>query len=426
MILDGNQRGGARDLAIHLMKPENEHIEIHEIRGFLADTIMGALREAEAISRGTRCVQPLYSLSLSPPATESVPVAVFEDAIERIEAKLGLVGHPRVVVFHEKQGRRHAHCVWSRINVETMTAVRMSHDRPKLGDISRQLYMEHGWKMPEGLIDRALRNPLNFDRKEWFQAKRAGQDPRDIKAAMLQCWAASDSGTAFRHAMESRGYYLARGDRGGVVAVDTSGEIYAVARWIGLKTKDVRDRMGDVEALPGVDEVRKHVATLVCEKLSTFADGITGEFAQASAALEGKRLAMVERHRAARRDIQTTQDARGVAEARQRAERYRKGLLGLWDRVTGKHASIRAQNQAETAARAERDAAERQALIERQLKERQRLQQEIRVERQAYARGLARLYRQMAAYQLMEVSSSPDREYRQHQKRRRHSAGPER
>lgn len=426
MILDGNQRGGARDLAIHLMKPENEHIEIHEIRGFVADTIMGALREAEAVSRGTRCVQPLYSLSLSPPATESVPAAVFENAIERIEAKLGLVGHPRVVVFHEKQGRRHAHCVWSRINAETMKAVRMSHDRPKLGDISRQLYMEHGWKMPEGLIDPALRSPLNFDRKEWFQAKRAGQDPRDIKAAMLQCWAASDSGKAFRHALESRGYYLARGDRGGVVAVDTNGEVYAVARWIGQKTKDVRDRMGGVETLPGVDEARKDIAVIVHKKLSGFADGITDEFAQASATLEGKRLVLVEHHRTARRELLAVQEKRGIAEARQRAERYRKGLLGLWDRVTGKHAALRAQNEAETAASAERDAAERQALIDRQLKERQRLQQDIRIERQAYARGLARLHRQLAAYRNMEVSMLSESEEQRRRRRVREIAGPTR
>jgi SpoVK/Ycf46/Vps4 family AAA+-type ATPase len=232
MILDGNQRGGARDLALHLMKLENEHIEVHEIRGFMADTIMGALREAEAVSRGTRCSQFLYSLSLSPPETESVPVAAFEDAIERIEAKLGLIGHARLVVFHEKQGRRHAHCIWSCIDATTMKAVRMSHDRLKLGDISRQLFMEHGWRMPEGLIDPALRDPLSFDRKEWFQAKRAGRDPRDIKAALQQCWAASDSGKAFRHALEARGYFLARRDRGGVVAVDVHAGVYAVARWI--------------------------------------------------------------------------------------------------------------------------------------------------------------------------------------------------
>jgi hypothetical protein len=76
---------------------------------------MGALREAYAVSRGTRCSQFLYSLSLSPPETEKVLVAAFEDAIERVEAKLGLAGHARIVVFHEKQGRRHTHCVCAHV-----------------------------------------------------------------------------------------------------------------------------------------------------------------------------------------------------------------------------------------------------------------------------------------------------------------------
>ena len=204
MILNGSQRGGARDLAIHLMKPENEHVEVHEIRGFVSGTLAGALREAEAVSRGTKCRRHLYSLSLNPPETESVAIASFETAIDRVEEKLGLAGHPRIVVFHEKQGRRHAHCIWSRINPDTMTAPRLSHDRLKLGDVSRELYIEHGWKMPEGLVNPALRNPLNFTREEWLKAKRSGKDPRDIKAAFQQCWASSDSGRALRQALEAK------------------------------------------------------------------------------------------------------------------------------------------------------------------------------------------------------------------------------
>jgi hypothetical protein len=291
MILDGNQRGGARDLAVHLMKPENEHIELHEIRGFMADTIMGALREAEAVSRGTRCVQHLYSLSLSPPETANVPVSAFEDAIDRIEEKLGLAGHPRVVVFHEKNGRRHAHCIWSRINAETMTTVRMSHDRRKLADISRQLYLEHGWKMPEGLIDPDLRNSLNFDRKEWFQAKRADKDPRNIKNALQQCWAASDSGRAFRSALETRGYWLAQGDRRAVVALDINGEVYAVARWVGLKTRVLVSRINDLEPLPTVAETQDHISSLVRDKMAGFIESATEEFTRVAQSLESQRLA---------------------------------------------------------------------------------------------------------------------------------------
>lgn len=205
MILKGSKRGSAVDLGTHLLKAENEHVEIHEIRGFVADTVIEALKEAQAISRGTKCTKFLFSLSLSPPETENVPVKAFEDAIETIEAKLGLKGQPRVVIFHEKEGRRHAHCVWSRIKSDTMTAIDLPHFKLKLQDIARKLYLEHGWKMPGGLLDGALRNPLNFDQKEWFQAKRTGQDPRLIKAFFQQCWAASDSGNAFRHALEEKG-----------------------------------------------------------------------------------------------------------------------------------------------------------------------------------------------------------------------------
>ena len=77
-----------------------------------------------------------------------MPVAAFEAAIARVEEKLGLSGQPRVVVFHEKEGRRHVHCVWSRIDAATMTAINLAHTRRKLQDVSRALYLEHGWKMP--------------------------------------------------------------------------------------------------------------------------------------------------------------------------------------------------------------------------------------------------------------------------------------
>lgn len=388
MILNGNQRGGAGDLAVHLMKYENEHIDVHEIRGFVADTLAGALREAEAVSRGTKCRKFLYSLSLSPPETANVPVSVFEAAIDRIEGQLGLTGHPRLVVFHEKQGRRHAHCIWSRINAGTMTAVRMSHDRRKLTDISRELYFEHGWKMPQGLIDPELRNPLNFDRHEWFKAKRIGKDPRDIKAAFRQCWSTSDSGKAFRHALEQRGYYLAQGDRRAVVAVDIDGEAYAVARWTGLRSKAVVARLGDTMELPGVAETQARVASLVREKLSDFATSIREEFARVANELEARRIAMVQRHRNLRSELERKQDERWVAEARQRAERFRKGILGLWDRVTGKHAKLRQQNELNANAASERDAAERQSLIREQLTERQALQREIRYNRRQEVKQL--------------------------------------
>ena len=66
-----------------------------------------------------------FSLSLSPPPNERVPIEVFETAIEQIEQKLGLEDQPRAVVFHEKEGRRHAHVVWSRIDTDEMKAINL-------------------------------------------------------------------------------------------------------------------------------------------------------------------------------------------------------------------------------------------------------------------------------------------------------------
>ena len=124
MILKGAQRGGWSRLAEHLLNlTDNDHVEVHEVSGFLADDLMGALQEVDAIAKGTRCKQFFFSVSFNPPEDQDVSIDAFEDAIARVEAKLGLDGQPRAVVFHEKNGRRHSHCVWSRINSAEMKAI---------------------------------------------------------------------------------------------------------------------------------------------------------------------------------------------------------------------------------------------------------------------------------------------------------------
>ena len=140
MILKASQRGGGQNLAVHLMRADdNEHVSLHELRGFASDNIKDAFKEAEAISRGTHCRQYLFSLSLSPPEQEQVSVAAFQTAIDKIEERLGLSGQPRAILFHEKEGRRHAHCVWSRIDAQTMTARPLSFFKNRLMEVSRDL-----------------------------------------------------------------------------------------------------------------------------------------------------------------------------------------------------------------------------------------------------------------------------------------------
>jgi len=99
MIIKASQRSGAIALGHHLLKAENEHVELHEVRGFIASDVLGAFKEAQAIASGTQCKKFLFSVSLNPPAHESVRTEVFERAIDAIEERLGLKDHARVIVL---------------------------------------------------------------------------------------------------------------------------------------------------------------------------------------------------------------------------------------------------------------------------------------------------------------------------------------
>lgn len=407
MILKASERGGGKQLALHLLNTsDNEHVELHEIRGFVSGDLLGAMQEAHAVSKGTRCQKFLFSVSLNPPETENVGLDVFEKTVERIEAENGLAGHPRAIVFHEKEGRRHAHAVWSRIDAETMTARNLSHYKTKLRDIAKETYLEQGWRLPEGFIDSAARDPRNYSLSEYQQAKRLGTDGRDLKAMMQECWAASDSAAAFKHALAERGLTLAKGDRRGHVAVTHEGEVLAVSRYANKKAKEVRAKLGEPENLPSVEQAKTNAATSMSAAMTRHMAEAKLKHKKAMAPLDGQRQTMTEYHRAERAKLDAGQRVRWEEETRLRSARLNKGLRGLWDRFTGHHAKMEQQNIEEARAALLRDRNQRQELINAQRAERQKLQSEIRTVRD----GQAELLRDLRADRKTCQARLPERE----------------
>jgi MobA/VirD2-like, nuclease domain len=393
MILKGSQRGGAKQLGLHLLKTaENEHVEIHDVRGFMTDDVVGALREAEAVSKGTKCRQFLFSVSLNPPETEPVRIEAFEQAIAAIEEKHGLTDQPRVIVFHEKEGRRHCHAVWSRIDAETMTAKPLPFFKNKLMEVSKQLYLEHGWQMPRGLANAKDRDPRNFTLADWQQAKRVGRHAGDLKDDIQEAWAISDSRNSFSHALEERGLFLARGDRRGHVAVTYEGEVISIPRAIGKKSKDVTTRLGKPQELNSVSETRQRIAKDIAPKLRSYISKARTDANAEKSALEMQRHAMQAQQQAERAKLDAGQKARAEQEAAARSARLRKGLRGLLDRVTGKRAALEKQNEMEAIWSLHRDREQRHALVEAQLKDRQNLQTEIVAARNRHANVLRGLH----------------------------------
>ncbi|HEY9009820.1 MAG TPA: relaxase [Devosia sp.] len=410
MILKGSQRGGGQDLAVHLMRlDDNEHIDIHELRGFAGETLKEAFKEVEAVSRGTKCRQYLFSLSLSPPADRTVSAESFVGTIDRIEERLGLEGQPRAIVFHEKEGRRHAHCVWSRIDADTMTARHLPFFKSKLMGMARELYLENDWTLPKGLRNAAERNPTNFTLAEWQQAKRQGIDPRWLKQTVQNCWNRSDSTKAFGRSLEEHGFMLAKGDRRSVVVLDHAGEVWSLPRALGLKSKEVTSRLGEEPDLPGVAAAKKRLGERMTPTIQRHIKEARAKFDRRAAQLERYRSEMTHLHRTARQKLGERQGQEWDAETRVRADRLPRGLRGLWHRIIGQYRKVRLANEAEALATQRRHARQTQALISRQLGERAVIQKAVVDLRREQAAQLLALRRDLGRYLTMRAGDGAER-----------------
>ena len=423
MILKAKERGDGSQLARYLLTMrDNDHVELHEVRGFVSDNLLGAFFEADAVAAGTRCKNHLFSISLNPPQDATVSVEEFEKAADEVERKLGLEGQPRAIVFHEKDGRRHAHVVWSRIDAERMRAINLPHYKLQLRDVSRELFRAHGWEMPKGLRDWKERDPLSFTREEWQQARRAGLDPKHLKTLFQDCLAQSDSGASFAQALKERGFTLARGDRRGVVAVDYRGEVYAVARQAGVRTKELAVRLGNTDALPSVDQAKAATSARMTDRIKGFIRQSELEAGQGHKALEFRRSELAGRHRREREALKESHERRWTAETNARAAKLQRGFSGLWQRVTGKYSKIREQNERAAWAALLRDRGERDNLVADHLDERRDLQHDMQQQRQRQQADLLLLREDIARYQelaLPERSAErqePDRDARARQR----------
>ena len=98
-------------------------------------------------------------------------------AIDRLEAEMGLIGQPRVVVVHDKKDREHCHIVWSRIDLDRMAAISDSHNFRKHEQVGRELEREFGHERVQGAHverdgkERPARTPSH---SEMLQADRTG------------------------------------------------------------------------------------------------------------------------------------------------------------------------------------------------------------------------------------------------------------
>jgi len=406
MILIGSQRSGAMALADHLMNQvENDHVEVIAMDGFIADDLHGALEEAHAISLGTKCQKFLVSVSLNPPEGVVVTNEGFEETADRVAQKLGLDDHPRAIAVHEKNGRRHAHAVWNRIDIDTMTAKELGLYKLKLRDLSKELFLDHGWDLPEGLKTYGKGDPLNFTLEQWQQAQRFDVDPREVKQAFHEAWAQSDDRKSLTNALRDRGLYLAKGDRRGFVALDIDGNVYSLSRWSGIKTKDVKARLGDASEMDSVSTVTEWLKTRKTEQVLGYVRQVKAKHSNEMQPFHDERAEMVAAQRKERDDLKKKQDERWAKETKQRQDRLNGGLRGLFDRITGAHRKTQRRNERDAVICAHRDQEQRDTLIYAQMAERRRLFDRVKPVRNRHKQERIKIAKTIRGYIRRNVTS---------------------
>lgn len=200
-----------------------------------------------------------------------------------------------------------------------------------------------------------------------------GQDGKAIKEAIQDAWAISDSKLSLRHALEERGYVLARGDRRGFVVVDMYGEVRSLPRQAGVKTKNVRARLGDNDDLPSVEEANIYIADTMLKTLGRLKEEKSKKKRQRAAEFAKRKQVLVARQRSERTRLKQRQKTRWQEEGLIRQSRFREGFKGLWDTLRGHNRRICQMNEEEAQVARIRDQQERDGLVHRQLSERDQL-----------------------------------------------------
>ena len=224
-------------------------------------------------------------------------------------------------------------------------------------------------------------DPLNFDRATWQQAMRLDEDPRDLKKIIAEAFEFSDSAQAFGNALEQQAMQLARGDKRGFVVVHHTGEALPLTRYLGLRQKDVRARLGQPEHVQTVDQARALLGDRMTAEAEKKLDELKKKHTEERSPMAQAVHQLRQEHRGDRDALTKRQEARGEAEQLARANRIRKGVMGLVDRASLKlgRGKLHRQFTAEMKTAAVRDAVEFHTLKTEQMKQRQQLQKSIKL-----------------------------------------------
>ncbi len=131
------------------------------------------------------------------------------------------------------------------------------------------------------------------------------------------------------------------------MAVDHKGEAYSVSRYVGIKAKDIRARLGDSKDNPSLEKAESRAKQQITDRLKELEAEQQREFeSKRQQALDEKERQDAE-HRRTRERLNQHQAEQAQQQADEHASRFRHGVFGFWDRLTGRRKKTETQNSLE-------------------------------------------------------------------------------
>ena len=181
---------------------------------------------------------------------------------------------------------------------------------------------------------------------------------------------------------------LARGDRRGFVVLHHSGETLPLHRFLGVKQKDIRARLGQPEHVQTVDQARATLRAKMTAAAEKRVDDLKAKQRKEQTRMGNAVKRLKAEQQTSRQSLQRQHQTRQKTEAKARADRIRSGLMGLWDRAQLKLGVGKLPHEfsAEIEQAKQRDAGEFHALKIEQLTDRRQLQKSIKLMREKHRR----------------------------------------
>lgn len=189
--------------------------------------------------------------------------------------------------------------------------------------------------------------------------------------------------------------------------MDFEGEVYSLSRWLGVKKKELKQKLGDYEELPTADQARKFLQSRMQQNTMQLLTEKRAMFKQRKKPVIQELRQLVKTQRKEREELLESQRQRWVEETKTRAGRFAKGMTGIWDAVSGKNAAIRKLNTQEAKAAHKRDRAEMEEMVRRHLEESRELHKTLNFYKTQHREEEWQLKKQIAGH--INAATEPER-----------------